>query len=144
MHFWLASELCMILNMQNEPWPQRLAALRTPLYSLSLSNKVLTWGQQSFELRPCKRHLGWWRLWSWLDKDNETRALLQDSPLCPALTLRRRRQMKGTAGGTALESHLSSQELWEITRAQANSALLRGKHLPYYLKPPSCLPPLLT
>lgn len=32
-------------------------------------------------------------------------------------------QMKGTAGGTSLKSHLSSEELWEITKTQANSEL---------------------
>lgn len=105
MHLWLATELCMISNMQNEPWPPSLAALRNP--SHSLSNKVLTWGQQSFELSPHKRLPGWCKLWSWLDEDNEARALLQDSPPRPALTPRHRRQIKGIAGGTALESHLS-------------------------------------
>ena len=89
--------------MQNEPWPPSLAALRTPLYSLS--NKVLTWGKQSLELNPYKRHLGWCRLQSRLDK--EASALLQDSSLCPALTPRHKRQSKGTAGGTKLESHLT-------------------------------------
>lgn len=108
-----------------------LGALRIPLCSLSLSNRVLTCGQKSFELSPSKRHLN-------IDLMNSLKAELRSRTLYHILLspwgAESRRKIKGTAGGAALEIHLSPWEMWEFIRALANSVPLWEKPLSCHLK----------
>lgn len=130
--------------MWNEPWSPSLAALRTPLYSSS--NKVLIWGQHSFELIQGT----WASIGCGPDLMKSTKPDIWCRTSHHVLLLpqgadeRHSRRYIPEGLFRDVFCHLSSEDLWEITKTQANSALLQEKHLPYNLKEASCLPPLLT